>query len=281
MLCQIGQNGKLAMTVKKCIFCQGYGMSKEHLWPDWLSSYFNKTSNDKHVSELYSSEGKSPSILQRRNERPGNLITKKFRVVCETCNNGWMSQLEEKVKPTLLGIIENKSVTLTEQNLSILSRWLVMKVMVAEQSEEGTQVTPEVERKKFYENEKIPNYFRVYIARQKTTHESAYLRQSATLALSPDGPSPPLNGMRRNTQTVGFLIGSLFAYVTAARVDNFDLESSLNLKQLRRIYPNQGGELIWNTVKELGKPEMSAIVWELNDLTFSSSVKYGGPLPEQ
>jgi hypothetical protein len=281
LLCQIEQNGELKMTVKKCIFCQGYGMSKEHFWPDWLNLYFNKTNNDKHVSALYSSEGKCPSILLRKNKRPGNLITKKLRVVCETCNNGWMSQLEEKVKSTLLGIIENKSVTLTEQDLLILSRWIVMKVIVAEQSEEGTQVTPEVDRKIFYENEKIPDYFRVYIARQKTTHESAYLRHSVTLASSPDGPSPSLNGMRRNTQTVGFLIGSLFVYVTAARVDNFNLEGKLNLKHLRCIYPNQGGEVIWNTVKELEQPEMSAIVWALDDLISSSSVKYGGPLKDQ
>jgi len=50
-------------------------MSKEHFWPDWLNLYFNKTNNDKHVSELYSSEGKCPSILLTKNKRPGNMIT--------------------------------------------------------------------------------------------------------------------------------------------------------------------------------------------------------------
>lgn len=255
-------------------------MSKEHFWPDWLSSYFNKASNDKYVSELYLSKGKSPSILQKKSERPGNLITKKFRVVCKKCNNGWMGQLEERIKPTLLSIIENKSVTLAEQTLSILSRWIVMKVIVAEQSEEGTQLTPEVDRKKFYENEKIPDYFRVYIARQKTRHESAYFRHSVTLALSMDGPLPPLNGMGRNTQIVSFLIGSLFVYVTAARVGNFDLESRLNLKQLRRIYPNQSGGIIWSSVRVLEQPEIKTIVWLLEDLISLSSVKYGEQLPD-
>jgi hypothetical protein len=267
------------MTVKKCIFCQGNGMSKEHIWPDWLSSHFNNTSSDKHISEFYSSAAKSLPILQRKVERSGNLITKKIRVVCKTCNNGWMSRLEEKVKPTLLNIIENKPVTLAEQSLSILARWIIMKVMVAEQSEENTQVTPEFDRKRFCKSGEIPNYFRVYIARQKTTHQSAYLRHSATLALSQDGPLPPLHGMRRNTQTVGLLIGSLFVYVTAARVDNFNLESRFNLKQLRRIYPNQGGEIVWSAVPELEQQEMGAITSALYDLTSLSNVKYGGPLP--
>jgi len=254
-------------------------MSKEHFWPDWLNPYFPKSSNDKHGRAFYSSPAKSPLVLKRKIERPGNLITKKFRVVCETCNNGWMSRLEEKVKPVLLSIIKNKCVTINEETLSLLSRWIVMKVIVGEQSEDGTQVTPESDRKMFYESSTIPDYFRVYISRHKTQHKTAYLRHAVTLALSLTGPIPPLGGMKKNTQTVGIVIGSLFVFVTASRVDSFELENRLNLKWLRRIYPNTGGEVQWDTVAELGEREISAVLWALNDLTLLPNIKYGGPLP--
>lgn len=269
------------MANKKCIFCKGRGMSKEHFWPAWLSSHFNKTSSCKHTSEFHLSEGKAPFVLRTKNERSGKLITKKFRVVCRSCNNGWMSLLDEKVKPMLISMLENKDITFSEEDLLILSRWVVMKVIVAEQSEEGTQVTPEIDRYSFFENKKIPDYFRVYIGRQKTIHDSAYLRHSATLSLSPKGPSPSLNGMKRNTQTVSFLIGPLFVYVIAARIKNLNLERSLNLSSLMCIFPKGCKELNWITLKELEQSELSSIAYTLNDLISSPRVKYGGPLPNQ
>lgn len=271
-------SAKLNMTAKKCIFCQGGSMSKEHFWPDWMSSYFEKSSNSRYGRQIYTSEVKSPSILSEQKYQNGHLSTKKFRVVCKKCNNGWMSQLEEKVKPLLLRSMENKLITLSTQCLSILSRWLVMKVIVAEQAENGLQVTPEADRKLFHESQQIPDYFRVYMARHNTADNIGYHRYTCTLALSKDKLSPPLDGLNRNMQTVSFLIGPMFIFITAARVYDFNLESKLNFDQLCCIYPNKSEEVSWNTIKELDKSEMESIVWALDRLTSSPSIKYGGPL---
>ena len=267
------------MTQKKCIFCQGSGMSKEHFWPDWLRSYFKTTVSDKHIGELHVSEGKAPLILQRKKERSGNLITKKFRVVCKACNNGWMSQLEEKVKPILISILENKAISFDQKELSNLARWAVMKVIVAEQSEDGTQVTPEMDRILFSKEGIIPDYFYVFIGKHKSGHDSAYLRHSTTLALSKDGPAPRLNGMKRNTQTVSFLLGPLFVHVATCRVDNHRSVISFNMTPMTCIFPSHQGDISWQSLDVIAQPRMSAIANALLDITSGPMVKYAGPRP--
>jgi len=255
-------------------------MSKEHFWPDWLSAYISKGKDDKHFSEVHTSNAKRPAVLEKKIERSGNLITKKFRVVCKECNNGWMSKLEEKTKPLILALMESSSKSLSEDEIHLLSRWVFMKVAVAEQSEDGTQVTPSEDMRFFYKYEKIPEYFRIYIAHQNTEYESVYHRHAATLAFSKDGPSPPLNGMKRNTQSVSFIVGALFVYVTAARLDDFDLESYFSLQKLRRIFPVEMGVLDLDELEVLEKSDITEAIWSLGDLTSSAGVNYVKSLPK-
>lgn len=278
---KLGKGDNIDKTQKKCIFCQGTGMSKEHFWPDWLRNHIYTSINDKHTSEFHISEGKNPSVLTRKDERSGHLITKKFRVVCVECNTGWMSKLEEKMKPIILDIINSKTVSLDKTKLEELSRWIVMKVIVAEQSEENTQVTPEMDRIHFYRDIKIPDYFRIYIGKHTTPHNSAYLRHSVTLALSKTGPITALNGMKRNTQTVSFLLGPIFIYVIACREEGCKVWRYFKLNQLKCIFPNTKNIFNSRTLKIINQRRMAIIANSLNDLTSSSIVKYGGSRPNE
>lgn len=269
------------MSQKACIFCDGTGLSKEHFWPDWISKHISKYDTDKHVAEVYSSEAKSKPELEKKAERQGNLVTKKFRVVCKSCNNGWMSELEKSVKPFILSLIQNKYISLNPEQVAMLSRWVVMKVLVAEQNHDGTQVMPAEDRKRFFESNIIPSYFRVYMARHDTDSESAYLRHSNTLALSKSGPLTDMKGMERNTQSVSFLVGPLFFYVIACREENYNLCSHIKLNQLKCIHPFTKNSLSTKALKTIPQPRIAAISHALEDLGNSPQVKYGGPSPSK
>jgi hypothetical protein len=268
----------MAKLQKKCVFCRGFGMSKEHFWPDWLGDHIKTTINDKHTTEVLSGQVKRPPTLKKKKERMGNLITVKFRVVCEKCNNGWMSQLEERIKPILVAIIEGEDFTLGKASLSDLARWVVMKVIVLEQSEENTQVTPESDRIGFC-NGLMPKYFNVFMGRQDSSHSSGILRQSITIGLPEEG-LPKLNGMKRNTQTVSFILGPIFFYVITCRLDNFDLCEKLNIHPLKKIFPDTPEILNWSSLEIAKSLKINKLAWVLEELTNSSRVKYGGPLPE-
>jgi len=248
------------MNQKVCIFCEGTGLSKEHFWPDWIGSHISKSDANKHTTEVYSGEVKSKPELENKTERQGNLVTKKFRVVCKNCNNGWMSRLEESIKPFILSAINNKNYILNSKQVKMLARWVVMKVLVAENNHEGTQVTPVEDRKTFYENSEIPSYFRIYMARHDTDNESAYHRH-------------------RNTQSVSFLIGPLFFYVVACREEEYNLCSHIKLNQLKCIYPFIKKSLNMKALKTIPKSRLSEISHALEDLGNSTQVKYGGTLP--
>jgi len=269
------------MTQRTCIFCEGKGLSKEHFWPDWISNHISKSDTDKHTAKIYSGEVKSKLALEKKTERPGNLITKKFRVVCVKCNNGWMSQLEESVKPFILSAIQNKHQTLNSKQVDMLARWVVMKVLVAEQNHDGTQVTPAIDRRSFYEYSEIPCYFRVYIARHETDSEVAYHRHSTTLGLSESGPLTDMQGLERNTQSVSFLIGPLFFYVVACREENYNLCSHIKLNHLKCISPFKKTSLSMKSLKTISQPRLAAISHALEDLGNSPQVKYGGAWPKK
>lgn len=56
----------------------------------------------------------------------------RIRCVCKTCNNGWMSRLENHVKPIVLGLIEDKLKLIASDEQSILALWAVKNAMVWE-----------------------------------------------------------------------------------------------------------------------------------------------------
>jgi hypothetical protein len=84
----------------KCIFCGRTGLSKEHIWSDWLKTLiarrdmhaqgseafeFDRTTNEFRVTRPMTTESKQGCMTQR-----------KIRKVCEShCNNGWMSRAVE------------------------------------------------------------------------------------------------------------------------------------------------------------------------------------------
>lgn len=45
------------------------------------------------------------------------------RDICTTCNNGWMSQLEEQVKPILTPMLRDQPRTLTAPEQHLLATW--------------------------------------------------------------------------------------------------------------------------------------------------------------
>jgi hypothetical protein len=45
------------------------------------------------------------------------------RCVCADCNNGWMSELEDEVKPVLTPLLKNHRTTLTRDDQILLATW--------------------------------------------------------------------------------------------------------------------------------------------------------------
>src|SRR6266853_3297846 len=111
----------------KCIFCSKAGLTKEHLWPVWATPLLGNSRAEKHTEQLFTTQNTVLIRPPRTKAKPGNLRTKKLRVVCGGCNSGWMSALENAVKPMLTALVTSQPRALTPDDLDVLARWVALK----------------------------------------------------------------------------------------------------------------------------------------------------------
>jgi hypothetical protein len=114
---------------RECIFCKAHGMTYEHVWPDWLSQYVPKNlpRHSSFTAEIFrdrtDSNVKTWSGDPRRRRVP---------VVCERCNTGWMSELQQAAKPRLLPLLEGRTAFLRPYDQKVIAAWSAMCIMTAE-----------------------------------------------------------------------------------------------------------------------------------------------------
>lgn len=263
-------------TKKNCIFCSENGkLSKEHLWPEWIRGRLSTTQDDKYLNEIYSGEAKQKMTLETSKEQNGNLASLKFRVVCESCNNGWMSQIEEKVKPFFSQALSSSIQDVDESMQEYIATWIAMKVMVAEQSDGKTMVTPPGDLKDFYLTKLIPSYYRIYIGKHDLENDTEYMRHSCTLSRKTSGPSQPMKGLERNAQSVALIFGRVLIYLIACREEDIKLWQYLKLNELKCIFP-KSKSIRWKSVKTTKKDRVTNIAHGLPDLVRSKHVLFGG-----
>lgn len=114
--------------MRQCLFCSETKLTREHIWPNWLVEAFKRL----HPNQP------GYSVRQwRRGERIGSFsadLEHKARVVCKTCNGGWMSALEAAAKPELSPFVHvsELKMQLSVEAQVILTAWTTLRAMVFE-----------------------------------------------------------------------------------------------------------------------------------------------------
>lgn len=120
---------------KRCIFCEEYNVSKEHVFGDWLRELFPRDSKTTHThgTVIWHEPDQPDESSIARMEKQGHTGSKKVRVVCQTCNTNWLStKIESSAKPVLIPLITNHSGLLSEAMQRILAVWVAKTAMTAE-----------------------------------------------------------------------------------------------------------------------------------------------------
>ena len=121
--------------MKACAFCcsEEAAASAEHIWAAWIGKFFRQEFGTKFRFETHGT--KSPH--RRWRSRSVNL---RAHVVCESCNNDWMSDLQNHVKPFLKPIIFNLDdhVLDTERQVA-LAAWCFMTTVVIDHAADGSK----------------------------------------------------------------------------------------------------------------------------------------------
>jgi hypothetical protein len=225
-------------------------MSKEHFWSTWSKPMFPATKSDAYFEERSTITRKTVLVRHEKRLRPGLVITKKIRVVCEDCNNGWMNNIEILARPILEPLIQGtRSIVLTQNQQKILAQWLTMKIMVAEHNVPEDAVIPRDARECFKADRTIPNYISIWIGRHDVPGwRTTFYRHTATMSLLPKPPPAALAG-RKNVETMAFGFGALFVYAMISDPDGgVDLNNVITVSHLPRLWPSTGYNALWGAI---------------------------------
>lgn len=120
-----------------CAFCHSSEpLSREHLFPDWASQYFErdgKLAHHRHSVAEDQPSGPMSSWQQKAFEW-------KVTAVCGACNNGWMSKLEEASRVAVFNAaFTGHGRQLQRNGQRTLAAWALKTAMMAEHSERSAR----------------------------------------------------------------------------------------------------------------------------------------------
>jgi hypothetical protein len=136
---------------RECAFCPASAnITLEHLWSEWIGKAL-----------------KAYDITNRRKTESGEVISWRTqgmnaaaKAVCETCNGGWMSELENASKPILEDmIVRCKPVTLSPRDIATIAAVTFKNMVVADymKSSDRPPFFTRQERWLFRESLTLPN----------------------------------------------------------------------------------------------------------------------------
>lgn len=238
------------MSKRKCIFCGVSGkLSREHVWAAWLRGYLP---SDRGVNQVASRLGRIGnavefSVTDMRVTETAHYGDKTLRLVCAKCNNGWMSRLQNRVKPHLIPLMTSSGDgVIAEVALDILRKWLVMTTMVAEFTDmsgnsEAIAISEE-DRASFARTLAIRDHWRIFIGRGADgLQKSGYDHFAVPVNLI--WFSPPLRQreiVQASTMVIGDFVAYVFTSATKMAWDNAvpaDKSDSSILRKLQPIWP--------------------------------------------
>ena len=261
----------------KCIFCEAGDLSKEHFWPEWASALLPNYPINQHVERVLTftqvARLKEPP---KSRTKPGHAWTKKIRVVCARCNNGWMNALETDARPFLTPLISTASHTMTAAAALTVAQWIALKIMVGEHNQPGDAVTPPSDRAKFRSTRQLPPNLKIWIARCGVGGwQTAYLRHAGTVSTT-SGVRP--EHRHKNIHSVTFGIGDLLVHALHTTAPGVDL--GLTLSEPRVVIPlfPAAEEIIWPPARSISAAEAAFLANTLDRLFRSHRTRWQ-PLP--
>jgi HTH-type transcriptional regulator/antitoxin HigA len=278
-------HGASTTSEKLCAFCSspsgGRNKSREHVLPNWLNGYLPYPVDKYHEQEIQTvtstPEGEQRSGGHRR--WAGDFGSRKVPGICKHCNNGWMSRLEESIKPTLLQLIEGKAVRPEPEILTLLSTWIVKTAMTNELT--GLKRIPSSQKERTYlmEHQEPPPGWQVLIARQDSPFwrkRFAYYEAGMNIEGRPPATEAysPLDAF-----TTTFSIGQFAAHTLCVRQP--DLAKRLQIPEeyrgRLRIWPLPSGDFQWPTNPVLTHHGM----WNLSYGLLHSLNELGANMPSR
>lgn len=148
----VAETGDKPKPLLPCIFCNNESGSEEHIWPAWIHRY-------KKFGPLKMQEGTGPQVIADDPEQTVN-------TVCHTCNNTWMSRLEQKNIPSLKPMVDGKRIEIDPGRQRLLREWAIKTAMIGDSTKirnGNLKFYTDHERTAMRESRAIPPQTRIWL----------------------------------------------------------------------------------------------------------------------
>ncbi|HVA01827.1 MAG TPA: hypothetical protein VMV34_09240 [Terriglobia bacterium] len=192
-----------------CLWCGSplaQSRSREHVVADWLAQKLNasKETVTAFVAQTFNEE----IVLQREHDVDSMVEGR----VCGSCNKGWMSDLENKVKPVLETLISMDRLvfSLNKDERSMVAKWAVKTAYMLSKS---SNFEPRVEAchlKSFYEGSaQIPSGVSCFANHCNGSRFLSWVQENCWPTFSPEHDLPS----HRGSYKIGLQFGALILVV--------------------------------------------------------------------
>lgn len=254
-----------------CIFCEARGLSKEHILPDWLKELLSKTPNIRHTFGVVGASIVTGIPKLERHSRQGHSGTVKVRVVCQACNNGWLSVLEGHAKPILISLIRGEKCRLGPDDLNILSTWAAKTAMTAEYKQPRPDGTTQEERAFLKQKKRPPPHWLVWVAAYDGTgwDDLTLFQSRGNLRESPIHRSgAAVHYIQATTFGMGHVI---FHIIGTTWPESEAVFRGRENSGLIRVWPSYPRSVLWPPTTNLTDPQVGEVAHVLNR-TFDNSL---------
>lgn len=139
--------------MRQCLFCGNSANTAEDVWPKWI---LEKLKGKRHAIKGF--------IEKKQIEYGGSNPRLTIKCVCDQCNNGWMSRLEDANKRTVGILMHDISCPLDHLQQRTIAAWALKTSMVMEFVEKIDSYTKD-ERENLRTSSGLPTHTIVWLGR--------------------------------------------------------------------------------------------------------------------
>lgn len=188
---------------KTCIFCGDPANSMEDVFPLWIIRMLRRSAAERVPMRTY-----------RYRQPPREWMTLnsvlKAKLVCRACNNGWMSRLEDQLKPIFTPMILGNPVTVTPSQQERICTWLTKCALLFDAMDDGEVFYDALDRHHFRRKvEPFYNGVNVWLGHYAGTNGRAFFDHRTLRAPVSSGNSVKMHVLTISLGKVVLQMGSV------------------------------------------------------------------------
>jgi hypothetical protein len=225
-----------------CIFCeQDRKRSREDVFPKWLHPLFPLLGEAEYLRRLV-----TPSSDDEHRRPASGVFDVIVRDICTTCNNGWMSQLEQQVKPILTPMLLDQQRTLTAPEQHTLATWATKTALTMQGANiGGERFTPAADYHWFHDHRApLPNGH-IWLCRYGGEGNWPLSVHQWGLTMRPPGAPVPQRSDPVNGYSVVYAIGPVVFWLWGHSLTGGPYIEAGSDDAHQLIWPALGGDAHW------------------------------------